>query len=231
MDTNSKQHRSKNQIIYDKLRDAIISGEFAPGSRIVIDDLAIHYGISHSPIRECLRLLEGDGFVTIRPYAGVTVTDIQPELIMEVFTLLESLEIISSCRASKRATKKQLNALEQMIDDMEGCATSPQEWSAKNIELHMTICDIADMSITKNMMLRALHHWDRLRRHYLAEVSAKRILQAHQEHRDLLQAMCEGDDDAITEVIQNHNKAALHDYLKHIKNTQQVDLFAAYPYG
>ena len=227
---NSK-YRSKNQIVYEMMRDAIISGEFAPGSRIVIDDLALQYGISHSPIRECLRLLEGDGFVTIRPYAGVTVTDLHPEIIMEVFALLESLEISSSCRASHRTTAEQFAELVKMVDEMEQYAKSPQEWSAKNIELHMTICDIADMTITKNMMIRALHHWDRLRRYYLEGVSARRIPQAQQEHRDLLEAMQEGDEKRIVEVIQQHNKAALDDYLKHIKETQKVDLSDVYPYG
>ena len=133
------EFKSKNQIVYEMIRDAIISGEFEPGSRIVIDELAIQYGISHSPIRECLRLLEGDGLVTIQPYAGVTVTELKPELIVEVFTLLESLEIISSCRASNRASKKQLDKLAKMIDDMQHFTDSSDDWSARNIQFHMTI--------------------------------------------------------------------------------------------
>lgn len=218
------KYRTKNQIVYEMIRDAIISGELAPGSRIVIDDLALQYGISHSPIRECLRLLEGDGFVHIRPYAGVVVTDLQPELIMEVFALLESFEITSSCRAGNRATPEQLDQLDRMIEDMEQHASSPEEWSKSNIELHMTICEIAEMTITKNMMYRALHHWDRLRRYYLEEVSARRVAQAQEEHRALLQAIRAGDEKLIEKVIQQHNKAALADYLKYIRATQSVDL-------
>lgn len=227
----NSQFRSKNQIVYELIRDAIVSGDFAPGSRIIIDDLAERFGISHSPIRECLRQLESDGFVTIRPYTGVTVTELQPELIMEVFSLLESLEVISSCRAYKRATSKQLDSLAHLIDEMEKYATAPQQWSAKNVEFHMSICDIADMTITKHMMNRALHHWDRLRRYYLLEVSAQRISQAQQEHHELLQAIRAGDEARIEHVILNHNQAALNDYLEHIKQTQQVDLFTALPYG
>lgn len=227
---NSK-FNSKNQIVYEKIRDAIISGEFAPGSRIVIDTLALRYGISHSPIRECVRLLEGDGFVTIRPFAGVTVTDLQPELIMEMFSLLKSLEIISSCRAGNRATSAQLDELARMIQEMEQYLSSPEQWSAKNIELHMTICDIADMSITKDMMFKALLHWDRLRRYYLEAVSARRIVQAQEEHHELLQAIQARDEQRIELVIQQHNKAALDDYLAHIKQTQQLDLYPVSPYG
>lgn len=228
--TNS-EFKSKNQIVYEMMRDAIISGEFKPKSRIVIDDLALQYGISHSPIRECLRLLEGDGLVTIQPYTGVTVTELKPELIMEVFALLESLEIISSCRASNRASKKQLDKLTKMIDDMEQYIHSSHDWSIQNIRFHMRICDIGDMSITQNMMRRTLYHWDRLRRYYLEEVSARRIQQAQQEHRELLQAIRSGNESSIIKVIQQHNKAAMDDYLNYIKTTQQIDLHATYPYG
>lgn len=221
---NNLKYKNKNQIVYETIREAIVTGEFAPGTRIVIDSLAEQYGISHSPIRECLRLLEGDGFVTIRPHAGVTVTELKPELIMEVFSLLESLEIISSCRASKRATSAQFEKLAQMIDNMQGYAASSDEWSAKNIELHMFICDIADMTITKNMMQRTLQHWDRLRRYYLQEVSKQRIPQAQKDHYELLKAMRTGEEQGIIDIIQMHNESALSDYLDHIRKTQKVDL-------
>lgn len=220
----TQELKSKNQVVYEIIRDAIINGDFEPGSRIVIDDLAEQYNVSHSPIRECLRLLEADGLVTIRPYAGVTVTDLQPELIMEVFALLESLEIISSCRASHRATEAEFDILEKMIDEMEQYVSESDVWSAKNLELHMMISDLANMTISRDMMARALLHWDRLRRYYLEQVSAQRVPQAQLEHREMLKAIRSGDDARIKIVIQQHNEAALNDYLAHIRKTQEVDL-------
>lgn len=225
------KYQSKNQIVYETIRDAIISGEFEPGSRLVIDNLALKYNISHSPIRECMRLLEADGLVTIRPYAGVTVTELHPELIMEVFALLESFEIISSCRASLRATPAQFKILTQMIEEMGQYIALPNEWSAKNFELHMTICEIADMTIMKNMMYRTLMHWDRLRRYYLETVSSHRIAQAQLEHHDLLNALKSSEEQQIMRVIQQHNKAALDDYLNHIRETQKIDLHVSHLYG
>lgn len=220
----TQELKSKNQVVYEIIRDAIINGDFEPGSRIVIDDLAEQYNVSHSPIRECLRLLEADGLVTIRPYAGVTVTDLQPELIMEVFAVLESLEIISSCRASHRASDAEFDHLEKMINEMEDYINMSDLWSAKNLELHMMISDLANMTISRDMMARALLHWDRLRRYYLEQVSAQRIPQAQLEHRQMLKAMRSGDDERIKIVIQLHNEAALDDYLAHIRKTQAVDL-------
>jgi DNA-binding GntR family transcriptional regulator len=220
----SLNYRSKNQAVYETLRDAIVAGEFVPGQRIVIDELAAQLGVSHSPIRECLRQLEADGFVTIRPYAGVTVTEIQPESIKEVFELLEALEIISSRGACQRASDEQIAELERFITDMANYTTQPEAWSEKNIALHMLICDIAATQLTHHMMNRALHHWDRLRRYYLEDVSAQRIGQAHQEHLDILAAIRNRDEVKVVQTIHSHNEYALKAYLAHINQTHEIDL-------
>jgi len=213
----SLNYRSKNQVVYETIRDAIISGEFAPGSRIVIDDLADKLGVSHSPIRECLRQLESDGFVHIRPYAGVTVTDLQPEFITEVFAILESMEVISSCRASDRMTDEEFDELEQVIAQMGKIVESPKIWSEKNIELHLRICDLAETPLVKDMMHKALRHWNRLRSHYLQDVSAKRIATAHQDHQEIVSAMRQRDTAYVEQLIRQHNQTALSGYLEHIK--------------
>lgn len=216
--------KSKNQIVYQLIRDAIISGDFPPGSKLIIDNLAREYDVSHSPIRECLQQLESEGFVTIRPYAGVRVTNLHPELIIEVFTILESLEIMSSRRASQLATPQQFEQIQNMIHEMAHDIASPEQWSKRNIKLHMLICDIADMSISKSMMYQALHHWDRLRRHYLQDVSGKRIAQAQRDHQDMFDAMLSQDSERIAEVIQKHNKVALNDYLNYINQEKGIDI-------
>ena len=59
--------RSKNELVYISLKTAIIQGELEPGSRLVIDELANKLGVSQIPVREALRQLEADGFVSIKP--------------------------------------------------------------------------------------------------------------------------------------------------------------------
>lgn len=76
--------QSKNQIIHGVLLDAIIQGEFAPSTRLVIDEMAAKFEVSPIPIREALRQLEADGFVSFEPHVGFTVTPIHAGLIAEV---------------------------------------------------------------------------------------------------------------------------------------------------
>ena len=60
------EFRSKNEIVYQQLRKSIIQGDFKPGTRLVIDQLALELGVSQIPIREAVRQLEADGFRWMR---------------------------------------------------------------------------------------------------------------------------------------------------------------------
>jgi DNA-binding GntR family transcriptional regulator len=91
--------RSKPAVVHDLLREQIIRGDYLPGARLVIDEVAAQLGVSQIPVREAIRQLEADGFVDFEPYTGATVTEFSPDLIFEIFALLESLEVICGRRA------------------------------------------------------------------------------------------------------------------------------------
>ncbi|WP_416976046.1 GntR family transcriptional regulator, partial [Streptomyces sp. 4F14] len=57
------------------IRDDIVSGFFAPGSRLTEEQLAKRYGVSRVPVREALRTLESEGFVRTRRHAGASVAE------------------------------------------------------------------------------------------------------------------------------------------------------------
>src|ERR1044071_7626354 len=111
--------QSKNEIVYQRLRASIINGEHQPGTRLVIDQLATELGVSQIPIREAIRQLEADGFVTIEPYTGATVTEISVDLIFEIFALLESMEVVCSRAACRHIDAKELETLAELIASMD----------------------------------------------------------------------------------------------------------------
>src|SRR5258708_12999141 len=87
---------SKKDLVKQALREAILSGELAPGTRLIIDDLANQLGVSPIPVREALQQLQADGYVEIQPFLGTRVTPIEAEPLVEVFSLLETIEFVSS---------------------------------------------------------------------------------------------------------------------------------------
>ena len=87
----STTHLTKQQYAYETLRASILKSELAPGTRLVIDDLARRFEISIIPVREALRLLQSEGLVVSVAHVGATVAPISRESVTEVFTLLEGL--------------------------------------------------------------------------------------------------------------------------------------------
>ncbi len=84
--------KTKNLVVYDKLRQAIIKGSLKPGQRLVMASLAREFKISETPIREAIRRLESDGYVTFIPHSGAVVTKINDQELSEIYLIRISLE-------------------------------------------------------------------------------------------------------------------------------------------
>jgi DNA-binding GntR family transcriptional regulator len=216
--------RSKNEAVYDALRQSIIQGEYEPGSRLVIDDLAESLGVSQIPIREALRQLEADGFITIEPYVGATITDINANFIFEIFALLESLEVICSRVACRCMSDDEMKKLAQLIDEMDRSVNNPEQWSQENKQFHLFICECSKNVLTMKMMQKVLDHWDRLRLHYLKDVSGRRIPDAQREHKEILAAFRSRDVDAVERAIREHNRSALNSYIQHLQAAGEIQM-------
>ena len=210
--------RSKKEVVYDLLRENILQGKYKPGSRLVIDELAATLGVSQIPIREAMRQLEGDGFVTIEPYVGATVAQLNADFIFEVFALLEHLEIISSRAACVVMTDDDLRQLADMIEQMESSVNDPSQWSSENKGMHLFICRCAKTTLVLKMMEKVLDHWDRLRLHYLNDVFGNRIQAAQADHKRILAAFYTRDPDEVERVIYQHNQDALSSYIHHLQS-------------
>ncbi|MGN8545983.1 GntR family transcriptional regulator [Bradyrhizobium sp. 13971] len=92
-------HGSAPDAVREALRAAISSGELAPGLQLRQDELAARFGTSRIPVREALRQLEAEGFVTFLPNRGAVVSDLS---IDEVIELLE-IRIALECHALRLA--------------------------------------------------------------------------------------------------------------------------------
>lgn len=210
--------RSKKEVVYELLRDGIVTGKYKPGSRLVIDDLATTIKVSQIPIREAIQQLESDGFVTVEPYVGARVAEIDASFIFEVFALLESMEIICSRAACSLITDAQIDTLSQMIAEMDLTVADTDKWSEQNKALHLYICKCGETYLVLKMMLKVFDHWDRLRQHYLQNLTGNRFVEAQAEHKLLLEALKQRNPDAVEQIIRDHNQRALKCYIQYLKS-------------
>ena len=109
---------TKQQQVYDALRERILSGAYGPGFRVVIDQVAAEFAVSALPVREAIRRLEAEGLVVYRPNAGAQVAPAEPELFEDNMTVLALLEGYATALAVAHLTADDLDALEHHTDDM-----------------------------------------------------------------------------------------------------------------
>ncbi|MET9605572.1 GntR family transcriptional regulator [Streptomyces sp. NPDC006512] len=97
------------------IRDDIVSGFFGPGGRLTEEVLARRYGVSRVPVREALRTLESEGFVTTRRHAGACVAEPTEQEAADLLELRMLLEPLAASRAARRRTEAHLKVLRGLV--------------------------------------------------------------------------------------------------------------------
>ncbi|MFF3398730.1 GntR family transcriptional regulator [Streptomyces sp. NPDC002659] len=97
------------------IRDDIVSGVFERGSRLTEEQLARRYGVSRVPVREALRTLESEGFVTTRRHAGACVAEPTEQEAADLLEVRMLLEPLGAARAAQRRTEAHLKVLRGLV--------------------------------------------------------------------------------------------------------------------
>lgn len=213
-------YHTKQEMVYHTLREAILHGSLGPGQRLVIDEIAQALSISHIPVREALQILQSEGLVETIPHTGVRVSNLSRDSIIEVFTLIEGLELVATRMAASKITPEHLEQLDAILTEMDDLiqAGKYQRWGDMNVIFHRTIAEIAEMPLLLEMTDRVLRQWDRVRYHFFNQVLPYRAEQAQLEHRTILQLMQANNVERLDQVVKQHNRNALTAYLEHFHN-------------
>lgn len=115
--------RTRTQWVDGRLRQAILSGELAPGAKIRPAELAAQFGVSPTPLREALLQLEADGLVESIPHRGRRVTPLSRDSLNELYEmrlLLEPLALRKSMAALERVDKERVKAAHAAMNAVAG---------------------------------------------------------------------------------------------------------------
>jgi DNA-binding GntR family transcriptional regulator len=116
----------KRDAIARQLRAEIVQGQVRVGDRLRQDEIARRYGVSPTPVREALRVLETQGFVTHEPHRGVTVADYVGGF-EQVYRLREALECLATEMAVANMTPERARELRAVVELIEGTDASDGE--------------------------------------------------------------------------------------------------------
>jgi DNA-binding GntR family transcriptional regulator len=105
----------------ERLRELIIEGELAPGTRLNERALCERLGISRTPLREAFRLLAADGLVELSPNRGATVVSLSRADIRESFEVMSALEALSGELACRHITAAEVAEIKALTFEMLAC--------------------------------------------------------------------------------------------------------------
>lgn len=192
--------------VYDKIRAAIFSGEFVPGSPLVESALAEQYGVSRTPVREAIFALEKDGFLEQRGrHLVVRVTSLED--VMEIYDCRIVLEATAAKWAARGRSTNDIILLELANQDIINSAgASPLELVEVNQRFHERVWR-ASQNKTLVELLTKLETHTRLSPQPTVSQPG-RWDQVIDEHHELIEAIRDRDSERAYKIASDHMKAA-----------------------
>ncbi|MEE1030854.1 MAG: GntR family transcriptional regulator [Ruminococcus sp.] len=198
-------------VVFQTLRQAILYGELKPGERLMEIALANRLGVSRTPVREAIRMLELEGLVVMEPRKGAHVAQITEKDLNDVLEVRLGLEELVVQFASERITEEELQNLKAAEEEFEQSMQRNDlvALATADVKFHEVIYQATHNQRLVQMINNIKEQMYRYRMEYLKDVKVRETLV--KEHRQLLQALeehCqESAEDSIRAHIQNQQDA------------------------
>jgi DNA-binding GntR family transcriptional regulator len=209
---------------YLYLKKIILEGEFQAGDRLIERELAAKLKISRTPIREALFRLESQGFVKTVPRKGVVVSDVSENEVIEVFTILASLEVLAVKLAAQKMDNETRLELDQKIKELNLLEQQAEEdFNLEHIQMNHLI-NKASKSPKLFEILSGLIDYIHMAANMGYETPGRRK-ESLKEHIGIMKALRDQDVEIAEYLmrihIENSKKAYTH-YVESLKEKQKI---------
>ncbi|WP_137991161.1 GntR family transcriptional regulator [Streptomyces vilmorinianum] len=197
------------QFVLEELRRAITAGELRPGGQIRQDALAARLDVSRVPLREALKILEGEGLVVHHIHRGYFVAELSLADLEEIYRIRELLETEAVRLAVARAEDGLTARLEKIQREVERAADTGDvtEMAAANRRFHFTLIEASGMPRLVRLIRTLWDATDAYRSLYYTEVPHREL--AVREHRAVISAVRHGDENAAVRWLDEHRAHAV----------------------
>ena len=209
---------------YERIRAGIVNGEFAPASRLKEEELVRLCGVSRTPVREALGRLAAEDYVIVAPNQGAQVKTWSDADVTDLFDLRALLEGHAAARAARLVDSETLRRMQDNIEEMETVFASSASDARKtetflrlNGQLHESIWKAARSERLESLLGRLVEQALVVRTAH--QYTMDRIVRSHQHHRELVEAVADGDPIWAESVMRAHIRAALVFVRQHAQGT------------
>jgi DNA-binding GntR family transcriptional regulator len=212
--------------LLEALRELVIHGDLAPGSRVPERILCQRFGVSRTPLREALKVLAAEGLVRLYPNRGARVSALDEGDLHDLFEVIGMLEGEAGRLACERMTDAAIAEVQALHYRMYAHFLREElpEYFQLNQAIHRAILDGA-----KNALLAATHRQLAgriVRARYMSNrLGHDRWKQAVEEHGQILEALVRRDGDRLAGILRTHlanKRDVIAEYLRSMAEEQAV---------
>lgn len=210
-------------VVFLTLRDAILKGDLKPGERLMEMHLAERLGVSRTPIREAIRMLEKEGLAVTVPRKGAQVakmTETDLENVLEIRDALDELAVKAAC---KRWTDAELKKLRQAMLEFEVAAkgNDVRDIVQKDEDFHDVIYHMTRNSKLNEIVSNLREQMYRYRYEYVKDSSNySRLVE---EHKMILEGISRRDIEYVTQIMHMHLKNQINAVRETIRTQEEKE--------
>jgi DNA-binding GntR family transcriptional regulator len=197
-------YKPLRELVFESLREAIISGMLRPSERLMEIQLAEEMGVSRTPVREAIRKLELEGLVVMIPRKGAYVAGMSIKDIADVFEIRGALEGLAAELASERATDEELEVMERYLvkisEEIESGDLS--KVVETDTDFHTLIYEASRNARLSQIINNLREQIQRFRTTSLSFPGRMKV--ALEEHRKIVEALSSRDGELARKLAQEH---------------------------
>ena len=192
-------YRSIGDMVYDVLREAVLSGAFSPGERLRQEALATAIGVSRLPVRAALVRLEAEGLVEFHPRRGYVVQSLTHREIAEIYELRGLLETYALRKSMTSMTPERVARLHDLAAELDAEAEG-DPFVDKRVEFYRELYDASNAPRTTELIEGLRSSVGR----YLLGWRVSRSGSGHATHSQLVEHVANGDIDQAGRWLRQH---------------------------
>lgn len=204
--------------VADAVRQALRSGDLAPGQRLVENDLAESYGAARSAVREALQDLAAEEIVELVPRRGARVRVVSVEEAVQITECRSALEQLCAGKAATQANDAQRAQLRRIGEEMRRAVAegAVHTYSALNRSLHDLVIEASGQEVARRQIDRL--NGPMVRFQFRLALRPGRPAQSLQQHLDIIDAVVGGDATAATAAAAAH----LNDVIEQLRSPADI---------
>jgi DNA-binding GntR family transcriptional regulator len=214
-------YKPLRELVFESLREAIITGKLSPGERLMEIQMAEEMGVSRTPVREAIRKLELEGLVVMLPRKGAYVAGLSLKDIADVFEIRGALEGLAAELAAERITVEELEDLERYLvkiseETETGDLTKVVE---TDTDFHSLIYSASRNQRLSQIINNLREQIQRFRKTSLSYPGRMKI--AVEEHRKIVEAISARDGELARKLAHEHIENAENSMMNMIQQDQK----------